>query len=305
MYEYISMKNITILIILLLTCGLTKAQSNREDIEIDWPKADGWVLDKSLSVQTDFAHRHQKWDMKPEGKESWQKMVMILDDDITKTMMPLDSAYISPKLSNTEETIYNLLEEKKNGPFPYKLISLENRKIKSEQVPISTLIYITDGRTCRHIILISVKTQKFSADFLKQWSEILLHSRIIPSKAGNFESTDDAYLDKKETNGINTFYITANFKSNQIAHLIKGQPVKIIIDSFPELTVSGKVSEISSKKIEANGFALTSPNTASGNFVKMVERFPVTIKADLPAAVNTRLKNGMSCTVTVFTAPSL
>ena len=39
------------LITLLLTCGLTKAQSNREDIEIDWPKADGWVLDKSLSFK--------------------------------------------------------------------------------------------------------------------------------------------------------------------------------------------------------------------------------------------------------------
>ncbi|NRF37742.1 hypothetical protein [Pedobacter foliorum] len=45
-----------------------------------------------------------------------------------------------------------------------------------------------------------MKTTKFPVDFLKRWSEFLLSSRIIPSKDGNFELTDDVHLDIKETN---------------------------------------------------------------------------------------------------------
>jgi hypothetical protein len=284
------MKNIFTLIILLLACGLVKAQSNREDIEINWPKADGWELDKSLSIQTDFAHRHQKWDIKHDGKESWQKMILILDDDITKNTISLDSVNVLLK-----DIGFNLLEEKKNISFPYKLISMENRKIKSEQTPISTLIYITDGRTCRHVIQVSERASKFSADFLKQWSAILLHSRIVPSKAGNFELTGDAFVDIKELNGTN-INITANFKSDQVKHLLKGQSAKIVMEAFPELSLSGKISEISNLKNKVT------PNPP-GNFVKTVERFPVTIKTEVPAAMKDKFRNGMSCTVTVDTAP--
>jgi hypothetical protein len=106
------------------------------------------------------------------------------------------------------------------------LISLENRTVKSEQTPVSTLIYIIDGKTCRHMVLVSVKTSKFPADFLKQWSEILLNGRIVPSKEGNFELTDDAFFYIKEGNGGSEFYVTASFKSNQVGHLLKGQSAK-------------------------------------------------------------------------------
>ncbi|MBB6498495.1 hypothetical protein [Pedobacter cryoconitis] len=285
--------------ILVFSCGLAKAQSNREDIEIQWPKTDGWELDKILSTQTDFSHRRQKWNLKQDKKESWQKMVMILNDDITKNTKPQDSLNILPDLSTDKGIRFKLLAENKNTPFPYKLISMENRTLKLEQTPISTLVYIKDGKTCRHLVLVSMRTSEFPADFLKEWSEILLNSQIISSKEGNFEYTDDAYLDIKETNGVDSFYINANFTSNQLQHLLKGQSAKIVIDNFPELTLSGKVLEINSK-IKSE-FALTSPNTNTGNFVKMVERFLVIIKVEIPSGVREKLKNSMSCTVTVAT----
>jgi hypothetical protein len=284
----------------MLICGLAKAQSNREDIEIQWPKTDGWELDKSLSIQTDFSHRRQKWNLKQDEKESWQKMVMILNDDITKNTKPLDSINILPDLSKDKDISFKLLAENKNNPFPYKLISLENRTIKSEPTPISTLIYITDGKTCRHTVLVFMRVSKFPADFLKQWSEILLSSRIISSKEGNSEYTDNAYLDIEKTNGIDVFYVTASFNSDQVQHLLTGQPTKVVIDGFPELTLLGKVSEISSVKKE---FALTPPDTKTGNFIKIAERFPVIIKGEIPSEVKGKLKNGMSCTVSVTTAP--
>ncbi|NQX39608.1 hypothetical protein SAMN05421820_1062 [Pedobacter steynii] len=286
------MKNIFIISLLVLTCGLVKAQSNREDIEIRWPKAEAWKPDEKLSVQTDFSRRRQKWDLKHNSKESWQKMVMILNDDLTKNTRSLDSIDIFPDLSNDKSSIFKLLKEKKTGLFPYKLISLENP-------PISTLTYLIDGKTCRHIVLISVKTSKFSADFLKQWTEILLNSRIVPSKAGNYEYTDDAYLD---INGVDQFHITARFKSDQVQHLLKGQTATIIVDDLPEFNLSGTVSEISHQK-NANDFPLTAPNNQSGNYLKMMERFPVTIKLEIPAAAKDKFKSKMSCSVKIATAP--
>jgi len=293
------MKNIFIISILVFSCGLAEAQSNREDIEIRWPKAEIWELDKKLSIQTDFSHRRQKWNLKHDSKESWQKMVMILNDDITKNTRSLDSIDIFPDLSNASGSTFTLLKENKSSHLPYKLISIENRKVKSEQTPISTLAYLIDGKTCRHIVLVSVRTTKFSADFLKQWTEILLHSRITPSKAGNYEYTDDAYL---EINGVDAFYITARFKSDQVKHLLKGQTATINVDAFPEFNLSGKVSEISHQK-NVNDFTLTAPNNETGNYVKMVERFPVTIKLEIPAAAKDKFKSKMSCSVKVATAP--
>lgn len=297
------MKNILILSLLILTFGLANAQSNREDIEIRWPKAERWTLDEKLSIQTDFSRRRQKWDFKQDSKDSWQKMVMILNDDLTKNTKTLDSINVSQDLSKEKGSTFKLLKEKKNSSSPYKLISIENRKIKSEQAPISTLAYFVDGKTCRHIILVSAKTSKFSADFLKQWSEILLNSKIVPSKEGNFEYTDDAYLEVKESNGVDAFYITARFKSDQVKHLLKAQSAKIIIDDFPDLNLSGKVSEINTIKNETDTFTLVSPDHKSGNFVKMLERFPVTFNVEIPSALKDKLKNRMSCSVSVNTAP--
>lgn len=295
------MKNIvTLSVLVLLMFGLAKAQSNREDIDIRWPKAERWELDGELSAQTDFSRRHQKWDVKDDKKESWQKLVMILNDDITKTTKPLDSIDVSPDLSKDKGIRFALLAENKSHPLPYRLISMENRTLKSVQTPVSTLIYIIDGKTCRHTVLVSMKTTKFPADFLKQWSEILLSSRIIPSKDGNFERTDDAYVDIREINGTEEFYITANFKSNQLQHLLKGQSAKILVDDFPEISLSGKVAEIGKLKNES---PLNSANNQSGSYVKMIETFPVTIKVEVRPTDKDKFKSRMSCIVSVSTAP--
>lgn len=295
------MKNIVVLIGLLLTFGLAKAQSNREDLEINWPKGEERELDEKLSsTQTDFSRRRQKWNLKGGAKEKWQEMVTILSEDITKNTISFDSinAFFDP--SKTKGAIIKFLKEKKDGPFPYKLISIESENIKSKQIPTSTLVYIIDGKTCRHTVFVSMITSRFPADFLKQWSEVLLNSKVIPSKAGNFEYTDDAVFDVKEINGSKTFLVKANFRSVQEQHLLKGQSVKVVLDDLPETSLSGKILEIGGLK---NNSALISPNTATGKFVKMIERFPVVISVEIPSATEDKFKTGMSCTVKVATAP--
>lgn len=297
------MKSILIVMALLIAFGTTNAQSLREDITLRWPKAEIWELEETTHPQTDFFHREQKWTLKQSGNNSLQKTVLILNDDITKTMVPLDSIKFFPDQRSANGAVVKLLAEKKNIPHSYKLFTVENRRHKSEPTPISSLIYITDGKACRHVVLVSQQASKLSSDLVKQWSEILLNSRIIPTKAGNFEYTDDATVELKQINGAEISYVVANFKSEQLPHLKKGQPVSIIIDDLHEFSLSGKITEISSTENKANKSPLIPPNTTSGSYVNLVKRLPVSIEIEVPATLKDKIKNGMICTVKVATAP--
>jgi membrane fusion protein (multidrug efflux system) len=94
------------------------------------------------------------------------------------------------------------------------------------------------------------------------------------------------------------FWIDANFKETQVAHVAPGQPVKIVLDMFPKHVFHGTVDAVSS----ASGavFSLMPPENASGNWVKVTQRFPVKIviqqtDADFP------LRAGATATATIDT----
>ncbi len=92
----------------------------------------------------------------------------------------------------------------------------------------------------------------------------------------------------------NETYVIANFKENQIAHMHPGDRVEIAIDAY-EGEFSGVVDTLS----PATGarFSLIPVDTATGNFVKVVQRVPVKIKwANAPGVP---LRPGLSAEVTV------
>ncbi|EKD73696.1 MAG: multidrug resistance protein A [uncultured bacterium] len=97
------------------------------------------------------------------------------------------------------------------------------------------------------------------------------------------------------------FWVDANFKETQIAHVKPGQSVKIVLDMFPKHTFYGTVDAVSS----ASGavFSLLPPENASGNWVKVTQRFPVKIiiKNSDPAYP---LRAGATATVTINAASS-
>jgi len=70
-------------------------------------------------------------------------------------------------------------------------------------------------------------------------------------------------------------YVVANFKETQLRRLRAGQPVEIRVDSFPQTALHGRVESVS----PGSGaiFALLPPDNATGNFTKIVQRFPVKI----------------------------
>ncbi|UKJ05980.1 HlyD family secretion protein [Solitalea lacus] len=95
----------------------------------------------------------------------------------------------------------------------------------------------------------------------------------------------------------NEFWVVANFKETQIGKMRVGQTAKIIIDSYPDLDIMGKIISIS----EATGakFSLLPPDNATGNFVKVTQRVPVKIQLNNPEKYREYLKSGLSLDVSV------
>ncbi|MBF7979699.1 MULTISPECIES: HlyD family secretion protein [Rahnella] len=95
-------------------------------------------------------------------------------------------------------------------------------------------------------------------------------------------------------------YIVANYLETQLGDVQQNQQVDIKIDALPGVTLKGKVDSIS----PATGvtFSPISPDNATGNYTKVVQRLAVKIVLDKDQADAKRLKVGMSVIPTINTA---
>ncbi|MCB1827474.1 MAG: HlyD family secretion protein [Coxiellaceae bacterium] len=94
------------------------------------------------------------------------------------------------------------------------------------------------------------------------------------------------------------WWVSANFKETDLERIRPGQKVKVVIDMYPNHVFKGRVTSISPGSGES--FALLPPENASGNWVKVTQRFPVRI-AIPRTSKKYPLRIGSSCTVTVDT----
>lgn len=94
------------------------------------------------------------------------------------------------------------------------------------------------------------------------------------------------------------FWVDANFKETQVAYIKPGQPVKIILDMFPKKVFQGEVDAVSSAS--GSQFSLLPPENASGNWVKITQRFPVKILIKNPDPAYP-LRAGATATATIDT----
>jgi membrane fusion protein, multidrug efflux system len=94
------------------------------------------------------------------------------------------------------------------------------------------------------------------------------------------------------------WWVNANFKETDLARIRVGQSADITLDIYPNLTFKGHVQGISAGSGAA--FALLPPENATGNWVKVTQRFPVRINFMHPDA-NYPLRVGASSRVTVNT----
>ena len=72
------------------------------------------------------------------------------------------------------------------------------------------------------------------------------------------------------------WWVDANFMESQIGRIRRGMPAKITLDMYPGVKFSGNVITIS----QGSGayYSLLPPQNATGNWVKVPQRFPVQIK---------------------------
>ena len=90
---------------------------------------------------------------------------------------------------------------------------------------------------------------------------------------------------------IDDIWITANFKETQLRRMRPGEPVTVHVDSFGR-DYRGTIENLAG----ASGplFSLFPPENASGNYVKIVQRFPVRIHVDPDQDPQRQLRPGMS-----------
>lgn len=98
------------------------------------------------------------------------------------------------------------------------------------------------------------------------------------------------------------WWAMANFKETDLTHIRPGQKASIHIDMYPNHPFTGVVHSISSGS--GASFALLPPENATGNWVKVTQRFPVRIDI-LDSDAKYPLRMGASCTVVVDTQSSI
>jgi membrane fusion protein, multidrug efflux system len=95
---------------------------------------------------------------------------------------------------------------------------------------------------------------------------------------------------------LGDIWITANFKETQLKHMRPGESVTIRVDTFGR-DYKGKVESLPGAAGPV--FSLFPPENSTGNYVKVVQRFPVRIRLDKDQDLEHMLRPGMSVEPTV------
>jgi membrane fusion protein (multidrug efflux system) len=96
------------------------------------------------------------------------------------------------------------------------------------------------------------------------------------------------------------WWVDANFKETDLARIKPGQPAAIKLDMYPGLELDGTVESISAGS--GAMFSVLPPENATGNWVKVTQRFPVRIMITSEPDPDKPLRVGASATVTVDTS---
>ncbi|MCZ4255327.1 HlyD family secretion protein [Sulfitobacter sp. G21635-S1] len=97
------------------------------------------------------------------------------------------------------------------------------------------------------------------------------------------------------------WWVDGNFKETDLMRIRPGQPVSISIDMYPDTRLNGKIESIGAGSGAV--FSLLPPENATGNWVKVTQRFPVRISLeDKPGNPAVQLRVGASVTATVDTS---
>jgi len=95
------------------------------------------------------------------------------------------------------------------------------------------------------------------------------------------------------------WWVDANFKETDLGRVKSGQKATIRLDMYPDTTLDGVVESISAGS--GATFSVLPPENATGNWVKVTQRFPVRIRITSEPIPDKPLRLGASATVTINT----
>lgn len=94
------------------------------------------------------------------------------------------------------------------------------------------------------------------------------------------------------------WWVDANFKETDLKRIHPGEPATITLDMYPDAKLHGAVESVSPASGAA--FSLLPPENATGNWVKVTQRFPIKVRI-LDPDPKLFLRIGASSTVTIDT----
>ena len=97
-------------------------------------------------------------------------------------------------------------------------------------------------------------------------------------------------------------WVDANFKEDQLAGMVPGQPATVVADVAPGHVLHGHVLSLAPGAGAI--FSVIPPENATGNFTKIVQRVSVRIALDADAAQLGTIRPGLSITAGVDTRPA-
>ncbi|WP_108651591.1 HlyD family secretion protein [Dongshaea marina] len=132
----------------------------------------------------------------------------------------------------------------------------------------------------------------------------LQHTRVLAPADGTIEKLSlragDAITEMQPQFVViesKNWWVDANFKETDLSKIRVGQSVDVELDLYPGLKLHGKVADISDGS--GSSFSILPPENATGNWVKVTQRFPVKIKFTQSLPVSKPLRMGASANVTV------
>ncbi|HHP0464773.1 TPA: HlyD family secretion protein [Vibrio harveyi] len=93
-----------------------------------------------------------------------------------------------------------------------------------------------------------------------------------------------------------SYWVRANFKETDLTHIKAGMHAEVVIDMYPDVVWDAKVEQLS--PASGTSFSLMPPENATGNWVKIKQRFPVRLTLEVPEGAP-QLRVGASSEVTV------
>lgn len=94
-------------------------------------------------------------------------------------------------------------------------------------------------------------------------------------------------------------FVVANYKETQLARIMPGQPVDVLVDGFPGEVLKGRVASLAPSG--GSAFSPARQSGPMGNFTKVVQRIPVRIDLLPGQPLARRVRAGMSVTTRIDT----